>query len=78
MTDKLLSEVTDDDIERARQAIEDELIELREAGIGILGRGNGLHVNYKDGSPSPVMRMATPDAIRMAIKVILDSRDGKV
>ncbi len=49
---KMLEQVSDDNalLEVARRAIEDNLIEMRDARISILGRNNGLGVKEGDGT----------------------------
>ena len=72
MTDlrALLGDQCDDVIERARLAIEDELIELRDARIGVLNR-NGLTINEKDGSVSEIRRMSTAGAVWQTLATVL-------
>ncbi|MDM8086321.1 hypothetical protein QUV83_16220 [Cellulomonas cellasea] len=48
-------------------AVEDTLIDLRDSRISILGYANGVVVNERDGSPSPVVRMRTRWATDQAI-----------
>lgn len=64
-------------VEAARIAIEDHLIDMRDRGIGLLGRGNGLVVRYADCTPSDIIRMSTPDAIVMALKTIADKLESE-
>ena len=49
-------------------AVEDVLIEFRDARLSILGYANGVVVNEKDGSPSPMVRMRTRYATDLAIE----------
>jgi hypothetical protein len=80
--DTLLSEIlmwvicNRDLMEAGRQHLEDTLIELRDGGIGIMGRGNGFTVNDKDGTPSPIMRLGTPEGIRIALEAMARSLAG--
>lgn len=62
-------------IRAAHLAIENEACDMRDRGIGILGRANGITVLYKDGSPSPVIRIGTADAVRLALKAIAQQMD---
>lgn len=55
-----------------RLKIEDTLIEFRDAGIGILGRNNGLVVKYSDGTTSPIIRLTVEDAVRIALVSLAD------
>jgi hypothetical protein len=55
----------------AHVAVEDVLIELRDARISVLGPANGFIVKERDGSPSPVMRLGTRDGLEIAIAAYL-------
>ena len=61
--------ITDAMVEAARQAVEDEAIERRDARIFVLC-GNGISVRERDGSESSVHRMRTDEAIRIALKIV--------
>lgn len=65
--------VTEEELEIARKAVEDELIEFRDSGISVL-RNNGLVIKYKDGSPSDIIRMGFEHAFALAIDAINKSR----
>lgn len=71
---EILREILNDPelIEVARLKIEDFLIEMRDSGCFIYGRGNGFTVNSYDGQPSSAMRLGTPEGIRMALDAIAD------
>ena len=71
-----LEDMTDADYEIGRQAVEAALIELRDGRISILGRGNGLVIREQDGSPSDVIRLGMEDAMRIAVKAIIEQRRG--
>ena len=73
----LLSEISkrDDLCEVARKKIEDVLIEFRDARISIFGRGNGLVVAEKDGTPSHVMRLTVEASISIALLAIAEYLD---
>jgi hypothetical protein len=62
----------------AHVAVEDVLIELRDARIGIIGPANGFVVNERDGSPSPIMRLGTRDGLRIAIQAYLQAAPSSV
>ena len=62
-----LSNVAPDVLERMRAAIEDELINRRDRGIGVLC-ANGLAVRDRDGEPSPVIRISTREAIARVLE----------
>lgn len=72
MTDlrALLGDQYDETIEKARLAIEDELIELRDLGVSVLNR-NGLTVNARDGSHSGIRRMSTAMGVHTALGAVL-------
>ncbi len=72
MADKLLSELTDADLEVGRKAVEDVLIEWRDSRLSVL-RNNGLVVKEADGKDSSIIRMGTEDAVRIAAKAIIES-----
>jgi len=63
-------------LEVARAAIEDALVDLRDAGIFTL-RNNGLVIKGKDGSPSYIIRMGSEDAIRIGLQAICKHLEGK-
>jgi len=65
------TEINEEALTAAHVAVEDVLIEFRDGGIGVLGCANGFVVNYRDGSPSPVMRLGTREGLRIAIKAYL-------
>lgn len=68
---------TPEELEAGRLAIEDELISNRDSRIGILGRGNGLVVYEKDGSPSSIIRITTESAILIALEAVNELRKQK-
>lgn len=79
MPDKLLSQITPADIEAARRRLEDVLIELRDMRVSIgpdWRYGHGLVVKESDGEPSSMIRLATGEAIAMAVKAILEAPDA--
>lgn len=80
MTDKRLSEITAEDIESARRAIEDTLVWMRDEHVSIISAGvyvgNGLVIKGRDSSPSSIIRMRTNEAIKMAIKHILEKENN--
>jgi hypothetical protein len=57
-------------MEKARKAIEDTLVDLRDSRIGIIGRGNGLVIKEKDGTASSIIRLTTLDAIRIGLEAV--------
>jgi hypothetical protein len=66
--------MTDVDYEVGRLAVEDVLVERREARISML-RGNGLVIAEKDGKPSPVIRMGMEEALKIAYEAARKSHD---
>lgn len=67
---------TDEELEIARLAVEDQLIFLRGARLSVLRR-NGLVVYESDGTPSAIVRLATEDAIRIGVEAIQRARGEK-
>lgn len=59
-------------LETGRFAIENELVELRDARIGLIGRGNGLVIRERDGTDSYVIRMGPEHALRIGIQEMLN------
>lgn len=72
MADRLLSELTDEDYFRAHLALENELVEMRDSRMGLLGYGNGLVIRERDGKESSVIRIGTNAALRIAVQAILN------
>ena len=66
----LLGDKYDDTIEKARLAIEDELIEYRDMGI-FVPNNNGLTVNDRDGSHNGIRRMSTAMGVETALAAVL-------
>lgn len=61
--------------EVGRIAVEDVLIEFRDARIGILGRHNGLVVYEKDGTPSDIIRLTIEDSLKIGMRHIVNTRN---
>jgi hypothetical protein len=55
-----------------RLAVEDALVDLRDARISLVGRGNGLVIREKDCTNSSLIRMGMEDALRIALAAIAD------
>lgn len=64
-------ELDSDALTAAHLAVEDVLIELRDARISVLGPANGLIVKERDGQHSPIMRMGTRHALGVGIAAYL-------
>lgn len=60
-------------MEVGRKAIEDALIEWRDAGLSQLQRNNGLCIRYKDGTASPIVRFGPEVGVMIALKAIADA-----
>lgn len=71
-------EITDEELELGRKAVEDLLVEMRDSRMftmeGGVYRGNGLVVRERDGGDSSIIRLGTADAIRLAIDAINKKR----
>lgn len=65
--------IDEDALTAAHLAVEDELINLRDRRIGILGRANGFVVREQDGTNSSIMRLGTRDGLRIAIEAYLSA-----
>lgn len=66
----LLGDKYDETIEKARLAIENELIEYRDSGIFVMNN-NGLTVNNRDGSRSDIRRMSTAMGVHTTLATVL-------
>jgi hypothetical protein len=56
----------------AHLAIEDALVDLRDARVSVIGPANGFVIKERDGQLSDVMRLGTREGLRIAIKAYLD------
>ena len=76
--DELRAVLADDRVlwEVARRAVEDELIEMRDAGLYVLGSNNGFTVNFADGTPGP-LRLPTFDGIKVALRALIEHYDSE-
>lgn len=68
--------LTDEELEIARKAVEDVLIDFRDSRIALL-RNNGLVCKEKDGTPSSVIRLGMESALHIAVKAINEHRKNK-
>lgn len=57
-----------------RAAVEDVIIEMRDARISVLGRNNGLVCKEADGTPSHIIRLPIEDALKIGINAIVKQR----
>jgi len=55
-----------------RRAIEDALVELRDARVSLLRRNNGLTIKECDGEPSHIIRLGPEDGLRIGLLAIAD------
>jgi len=69
-----LAALADDDelIEVGRKAIEDALVEFRNGHLSEVGRGNGLVIFQKNGTPSDVIRFGPEMALSIGLKAIAE------
>ncbi len=65
-------------LEVARRAVEDELVELRDARISILNRRNGLVIRERDGSKSSLIRLPIEAAMRIGLRAIAESLSEEI
>lgn len=68
--------IDEEALEVARRAVEDTLIEFRDARISVVA-GNGLVVREYDGLPSDVIRLSTRDGLRIGIRAYLTLTTGE-
>lgn len=57
-------------LEIGRKAIEDSLVEMRDARISEMGRGNGLVIREADGKASEIIRFGPETALRIGLTAI--------
>lgn len=67
---------TDEELEAARLAIEDELVLRRNNRMSVL-RNNGACIKEADGSESPIIRMTHEQSMMIGITAILQMRAEK-
>ena len=68
---KPMTDLDQDALTAAHVAVEDELVEMRDSRMSVLGPANGLIIKERNGSWSDVMRMGTRDALRIGITAYL-------
>jgi hypothetical protein len=66
--------LTDGLLEVGRKAIEDMLVEWRDARLSEFNRGNGLVIRERDGRDSDVIRFGSETALRIGIKAMLQAQ----
>jgi hypothetical protein len=66
-----MSELNERALTLAHAAVEDVLIEFRDARISVMGPANGFVVKERDGSLSDIMRLGTRDGLAIGIKAYL-------
>jgi len=67
----MAAELDQDALTMAHLAVEDELVELRDARISIMGPANGLVIRERDGRESSAMRIGTRHALEIGIAAYL-------
>lgn len=72
-------EIDEDALTVAHVAIEDVLVELRDARISTIGPANGFVIHERDraGDGRFIMRLGTREGLRVAIKAYLQAMDTK-
>jgi hypothetical protein len=65
--------ISDADMERARKAVEDELVYRCDARISVL-RNNGACIKEKDGERSSIIRMSIEDVMLVGMRAITDRK----
>lgn len=78
MQAELLRQLAGNDalLEVGRKAIEDTLIEWRDARLSELMRGNGLVIREVNGEASSIIRFGPELAVRIALGAIADHLDA--
>lgn len=70
--------ITEAMVEAIRLRLENELIEMRDAGLFVIPAANGLVVRNYDGSPSDIIRIPTRMAVRTTLEAAAPLIAGKV
>jgi hypothetical protein len=68
MTADLSAPLTEDEKTALHVHVEDQLIEMRDSAMSMLGCANGLVVRNRDASPSDIIRIGT----RMAVTIVVE------
>ena len=76
MVKPLPMDLTRDELEVGRLAVENMLVELRDSRISVM-RNNGLCIKEKDSTPSAIVRMPIETAITVAMEAIEKHRAQK-
>ena len=76
MVKPLPMDLTLDELEVGRLAVEDMLVELRDSRISVM-RNNGLCIKDRDSTPSAIVRMSIGTAITVAMEAIEKLRAQK-
>ncbi len=69
----MAEELDSDALTQAHLAVENELIEWRDARRSMLGCANGFVVRERDGSESSIIRLGTRDGLRIGINAYLEA-----
>lgn len=67
----------DDAIHAAHKKLEDLLVELRDLRTSVPTRGNGMVIREANGEPSEIIRLSTPDAVRVALRGVASYLRGE-
>ena len=59
-------------LEIGRKAVEDVLVEWRDARLSEFPRGNGLVIRERDGKDSSIIRFGPETALRIGLKAIIE------
>lgn len=60
-----------------RKAIEDQLIEMRDSRLSMLGRNNGLVIKEADGTSSDTIRLGPEMAMSSGLRALADCFEKK-
>lgn len=67
-------------LEVMRRAIEDELVELRDSGMSLLGQGNGFAIQPKTPDPrisGVLLRMSTAEGLVVGLRALADALEAE-
>lgn len=65
------AELDKDALTVAHVAVEDELVDMRDRCMSVIGPANGFVIRSKDGQDNGILRLGTRDGIAIAIRAYL-------
>ncbi len=67
------SNIDEDALTAAHIAVENALVEMRDARVSVIGPRNGFVIRERNGDPSSVLRLGTRDGLRLGIAAYLNA-----